>query len=192
MSMLMPRWTMNNPLKKMLARDIYITTLGICPLLVVANNIQTGWVMGTVYLSAIMLVSLVLSLIRNLVPVTLRATAIILVSATILSLVHACMQAWFYESSLKLGIYVPLVAMNCLVLVQAEEHALRNPVPQSFLQALVTGTGILLILLVLGTVREYSGLALLQQPPGSFLLLALVIAGIQWFSAREGQALTAT
>ncbi|MGH8119735.1 MAG: Rnf-Nqr domain containing protein [Gammaproteobacteria bacterium] len=183
---------MINPMEKALAPDIYITTLGACPLLVAASSVQSGWAMGLVFLTSIVLVSLCLSVIRKLVPVALRLTAMVLISATMLALIHVFLQVWFYESSLKLGIYVPLIAMNCLVLAQAEEHALRITTLRSCRQALATGTGILLGMLVLGAVREYSALPLLQQPPGAFLLLALVIAGIQWFAARTDHIGSAT
>jgi len=177
---------MNYLLKAVRAHDVYLTTLGLCPLLVVATTFQTGWAMGMVYLSAIVLVSLFLSIVRKLVPVALQLPAIVLASATMVTLIHAFLQAWFYESSLQLGIYVPLVAMNCLMLGQAEECALRNNVVRSCSQALVAGMGVLATMLALGAVREYAGLSLLQQPSGAFLLLAFVIAGTQWCAARIG------
>jgi Na+-translocating ferredoxin:NAD+ oxidoreductase RnfE subunit len=183
---------MNYLLKNILVRDVYLASLGICPLLAVANSIQTGWTMGMVFLISITAVSLFLSVVRNLVPLALRLTAIVLVSAATLSLLHIFLQAWMYEASLKPGIYVPLMAMNCLVLAQAEECALRNNVARSCGRALAAGTGVLLIVLALGTVREYASLPLLQQPPGAFLLLALVIAGMQWLAARSGHGAAAT
>ena len=178
---------MNNLFGKIIGRDIYITTLGICPLLVAADTMQTGMAIGTVYLSALTLISLIMYIIRSLVPVALRVTVMVLVSATILALIHIFLQFWHYELSLKLGIYVPLIAMNCLVLAYAEEYVLRNHLSQVLVHGLMIGMGILLLMIVIGTIREYSGLSIIKQAPGAFLLLAFVIAATQWLAARGKQ-----
>jgi Na+-translocating ferredoxin:NAD+ oxidoreductase RnfE subunit len=187
MSLLMAGWMMNNLLGKIVAQDLYITTLGICPLLVTADTMQTGAAIGMVYLSALTLISLIISIVRNFVPVALRLTAIVLVSATVLACIYIFLQFWFYELSLKLGIYVPLIAMNCLVLAYAEKYVLRNSWLPVLVHGLMTGMGILLLMIVIGSIREYSGLSIIKQAPGAFLLLACVIAGAQWFAARGKQ-----
>ena len=178
---------MNNLFGKIFGRDIYITTLGICPLLVVADTMQTGTAIGIVYLSALILISLIMSSVQSLVPVALRVTTIVLVSATVLTLIHIFLQFWFYEPSLTLGIYVPLIAMNCLLLAHAEEYVLRNNLIPVLIHSLLTGMGILLLLIVIGATREYSGLSIIKQAPGAFLLLAFVIAGVQWIAMRSKQ-----
>jgi Na+-translocating ferredoxin:NAD+ oxidoreductase RnfE subunit len=74
--------------------------------------------------------------------------------------------------------------MNCLVLAYAEEYALRDQLIPVLVHGLMTGTGILLVMVVIGAIREYSGLSIIKQTPGAFLLLAFVIAGMQWLAAR--------
>ena len=181
---------MNNLLDNIGVRDMYIITLGICPLLGAANNMSTGMAIGIVYLSALTFLSLMMSMVRSLVPVELRITAIVLAFTTILSLVHIFLQFRFYELSLKLGMYVPLIAMNCLALSLAEEYALRHDVARSLARGLLVGMEILLLMIVLGTIREY-GLSIINQPAGAFLLLAFVLAGLQWFTLRHRQVSTA-
>ena len=103
---------------------------------------------------------------------------------------HIFLQFRFYELSLKLGMYVPLIAMNCLALSLAEEYALRHDVARSLARGLLVGMEILLLMIVLGTIREY-GLSIINQPAGAFLLLAFVLAGLQWFTLRHRQVSTA-
>lgn len=181
---------MKNLFGEIIGRDIYIITLGICPLLVAADTMQTGMAIGMVFLSALTLISLIMYIVRRLVPVELRVTAIVLVSATILALMHIFLQFWYYELSLKLGIYVPLIAMNCLVLAHAEESVLRNNMLLMLVHSLLIGMGILLLIIAIGTIRMYSVLSIINQAPGAFLLLALVIAGAQWFAQRYKQAIS--
>lgn len=173
--------------ENIMARDPAMTAPGLCPLLAVVATWQGGVAMGLVCLSALVVISVIISLMRDLIPAALRLTIIILVSATVLSMVQMLMQLWFYESSLHAGIYVPLVAMNCLVLSQAEEYAVRHSVLRSLAQALVMGGVILLLLAVIGAVREYSDLMVIRQAPGALLLLALVLAGWQWLQAAPDQ-----
>lgn len=178
---------MNNLFGKIFGRNMYITTLGICPLLVAADTLPTGAAIGMVYLSAFTLISLIMYSVRSLVPVELRVTAIVLVSATVLACIHIFLLFWFYELTQKLGIYVPLIAMNCLVLAHAEEYALQNHLLPVLVHGLMIGMGILLLMIVISGIREYSGLSIIQQAPGAFLLLALAIAGVQWLAARGKQ-----
>lgn len=183
---------MNNLLAQTFIRDIYIMTLGVGPLLVVAHTLQTSLAIGAVFFFASIFICLTVSIVRNLVPMELRVTVIVLVTAMVLALIYIFMQLWFYESGLKLGIYVPLIAMNCLVLAQAEEYALRNDVAQSLCLGLVTGMEVLLLMIVIGSIREYSGLSVIKQAPGAFLLLAFVLAGTQWIAARARQPVSAS
>jgi electron transport complex protein RnfE len=125
------------------------------------------------------------------------------------------MQTWFYELSLVLGIYMPLIAINCLVLSSAEEFSLRNTVVQSFLNSLRLGSGLVVLLLIIGVLREISGFGtVLQQAdllfgesasswkigfldgelkfavfklaPGAFIILGLVLASKNFLETRIG------
>ncbi len=156
--------------------DVIIPVLGIMPLLMVANSFEIAAAIGIVNLLVVIIASLTISAIRNLLPVEIRLTAMLLVITSVVSLIYILMQFWFYAVSQKLGIYIPLIAMNCLVLAWVEEYALRNGVIKTLLHTLQAGLGILAILIVIGVVREYAGLSLLKQPAGAFLVFGLLLA----------------
>lgn len=156
--------------------DFIIPVLGIAPLLMVTDTVEKGAAIGVINLLVMVFVGLIVSAIRNLLPRGARLTAILIINATVVSLVLFLVQLWFFEFSKMLGIYIPLIAMSCLVLVMAEEYALRNGVIKSVIQVFIAGTEILIVLVVLAITREYSGLTLLKQPAGAFLLLGLMLA----------------
>lgn len=168
--------------------DVIIPVLGIMPLLIVANSFKTAAAIGIVNLLVVIIASMAISAIRNLLPVEVRLTAMLLVITSVVSLVYILMQFWFYSISQELGIYVPLIAMNCLVLAWAEEYALRHGVIKSLLHALQAGLGILAILIVIGVVREYAGLTLLKQPAGAFLVFGLLLALYNFAGNQQRQS----
>jgi Na+-translocating ferredoxin:NAD+ oxidoreductase subunit E len=156
--------------------DVIIPVLGIMPLLLVANSFKTAAAIGMVSLLVVSIASVIISAIRNLLPVEIRLPVMLLVITSVVSLVYILMQFWFYAVSQQLGIYIPLIAMNCLVLAWVEEYALRHGVIKSLLHTLQAGLGILAILIVIGVIREYAGLSLLKQPAGAFLVFGLMVA----------------
>ena len=156
--------------------DVVIPALGVMPLLLVANSLETATAIGVINLLVVILASLVILSIRNLLPVEIHLTALLLVIASVVSLVYIFVQFWFYAVSQQLGIYIPLIAMNCLVLAWVEEYALRNSIIESLLHTLLAGLGILAILIVIGVIREYAGLPLLKQPAGAFLVFGILVA----------------
>jgi len=156
--------------------DVIIPVLGIMPLLMVANSFETAAAIGIVNLLTMVVAVTVISATRNLLPVEIRLPAMLLVITSVVSLVYILMQFWFYAISQKLGIYIPLIAMNCLVLAWVEEYALRHGVIKSLLHTLQAGLGILTILIVIGVIREYAGLSLLKQPAGAFLVFGFLVA----------------
>jgi Predicted NADH:ubiquinone oxidoreductase, subunit RnfE len=194
-------------------KDLVIPVLGICPLLVAATNSVTAVTMGMVALLSLILISIVVSGLRNIISYDLRITIIIFVSATLVNVIYFCMQTWFYELSLVLGIYIPLIAMNCLVLANAEEYALQNNVLNSFLYSLKVGIGMVFLIIVVGMFREItgygtvlqqsellvgdmarswkmtllngdSGLPFFKSAPGAFFVLGLVIALTNFMDTR--------
>lgn len=156
--------------------EFIILALGIAPLLVVTDTVEKGTAIGGINLVVMVLSGLAVSVIRNLLPEKTRLTAILVINATIVSLIIILMQLYLFDLSQKLAIYIPLIAVNCLVLAWAEEYALRNTVLNSVMHVLLAGAGIYIMLVLLAFVREYSGLALLKQPAGAFLVLALLLA----------------
>ena len=155
---------MKNLFHTLFSHDLIVPVLGICPLLIVTTNLISGVSMGMICLATLIMINVIISGLRNLVSYELRIAIILFVSATLATVIHFAMQTWFYDLSLLLGIYIPLIAMNCLVLANAEGHALRNSVLNSFLYSLKAGAAMLLLLIIVGMIREIIGFgSVLQQ-----------------------------
>lgn len=167
---------MINLLKPESRPDDILPVLGILPLLVIANSFENAVAIGSVSFMAIVMTSMIISALRNLLPLELRLMAVLLVAASVLTLIQTGMQYWFYDFSQILGIYLPLIAMNCLILDWAEEFAIRHGVIKSLLTTLLAGLCVFVIVIVVGLIREYAGLTLLKQPAGAFLVFGLLIA----------------
>ena len=150
--------------------------MGILPLLVIANSFENAVAIGTASLLAMVMTGVFISALRNLLPLELRLIAVLLVAAAVLSLIHIGMQYWFYDVSQALGLYLPLIAVNCLILAWAEEYALRHGVMKSLFNILLAGLCVFVIVLVVGLIREYAGLPLLKQPAGTFFVFGFLIA----------------
>jgi Predicted NADH:ubiquinone oxidoreductase, subunit RnfE len=168
--------------------DFLILVLGICPLLGGVTTLKAGVVMAAMYAVTCFTIALILALIRNLIPYLLRLTVILLLAATVVTVNHLLMQAFMYEYSLMTGILRYLIAVSCLLLTFAEEEWLSNTIPASLTQAVFLSAGVFMLLVLIGLVREYIPLNLFHQPPGAFLLLAMLLAAAQWFAARDKQA----
>ena len=168
-------------------QDFMIPVLGILPLLAVTVAFENAIAIGLIHLFVLVTVGLVVSVIRNLFPLEIRQACILLITTSIVSLVVLFLQLWSYETGRELGMYVPLLAVNCMVLAWAEEFALRHGVIKSFINTVVAGISILVILVIIATVREYSGLFLLKQPAGAFLVLASLIALCNFIVLRRVQ-----
>jgi electron transport complex protein RnfE len=188
--------------------DLTLTVLGICPLLIVVTNVTTGISVGLLCLLTLVFTGTVISFLKNLIPYELRFLVTIVITSTVVSLVSLGMQFWFFPLSEVLGIYISLIAMNCLILAFAEEVFLRHSTFYSFLQSMRNGVGMMLIFIFVGIVREVlgfgtllqqaellfgdvarswtihffdgSGIILIKQVPGVFLVLGLLMAGLNY------------
>lgn len=165
-----------NLLKPESRPDDILPVMGILPLLVIANSFEKAVAIGSVCLLAMVMTGVFISALRNLLPLELRLIAVLLVAAAVLSLIHVGMQYWFYDISQALGLYLPLIAVNCLILTWAEEYALRHGVMKSLFNTLRAGLCVFVIVIVIGLIREYAGLSLLKQPAGAFLVFGLLFA----------------
>ena len=183
-----------------------VQLLGLCPLLAVTNSAINGLGLGLATLATLVLSNTLVSLVRNLVRQEVRLPVFVLIIACIVTAIELVMQAWFYELYLVLGIFIPLIVTNCSIVGRAEAFASRNPVGASALDGFMMGLGFLLVLLVLGSLREaigagtlfaqaellfgeaaadwkltlfgdYDGFLVAILPPGAFFGLALLIAG---------------
>ncbi len=181
---------------------IFVMMLGMCPTLGVTTSAANGLGMGLATLFVLILSNCAISLVKNLIPGTIRIPSYIVIIATFVTVVDMLMAAYLPALHARLGIFIPLIVVNCLILGRAEAFASKNNVKQSFLDAVGMGLGFALALTILGTVREVLGagsifgwsflaegsdtVLLFIMPPGAFLALAGLILILNAYKAKQG------
>lgn len=190
---------------------VLVLLLGMCPTLAVSSSVKNGLGMGLATCFVLLGSNIVISLIRKLVPKKVRIPCYIVVIATFVTLVEMLMTAYAPpELNDALGIFIPLIVVNCIVLGRAEAFASKNTLLRSILDGMGMGAGFTLALMALGGVREFVGsgtlfemqvipmkneFMLMKFAPGAFIVLGLFLAGMNWLgmrkAAREGKAYVA-
>jgi electron transport complex protein RnfE len=193
-----------------------VQLLGLCPLLAVTTNAINGLGLGMATLLTLVASNVTVSLIRNLVRPEVRIPVFVLVIASFVTVIELAMNAWLHDLYLILGIFIPLIVTNCAIIGRAESFASRNTVGRALLDGLAMGIGFTLVLVTLGGLREligqgtllsqahlmfgeagrqltltviadYRGFLLAILPPGAFLGLGFLIAGMNLVNARREQ-----
>lgn len=169
----------------------WVLILGMCPTLATTTSAVNGMSMGLATTFVLMMSNIVISLLKSVIPDKVRIPAFIVVIATFVTIVQMVMQAYLPSLYDSLGLFIPLIVVNCIVLGRAEAFASKNNVWHSFLDGLFMGLGFTWALTLLGMVREllgggsifgYSliggadGMLLFILPPGGFLCLGLLMA----------------
>lgn len=171
--------------------------LGLCPVLGVTTTVENGVGMGLATTFVLVCANILVSLLRKLIPPKVRIACFIVVIATFVTLVELVMQAYTYPLFLKLGVFIPLIVVNCVVLGRAEAFAYKNGMIPSLADGLGIGIGFTLSLGALGMVREvigtgcftipfgakftllsgdwYTPFAFMVQAPGAFVCLGLML-----------------
>lgn len=170
---------------------IFVIMLGMCPTLGTTSSAINGLGMGLATTFVLLSSNVVISMLKNIIPDNVRIPAFVVVIAAFVTLVEMVMQAYvpaLYES---LGLFIPLIVVNCIVLGRAEAFAAKNTVVKSFFDGLGMGLGFTLALTLLGTTRELLGtgkvfnvtifpenygMLLFVLAPGAFIALAYMIA----------------
>ena len=176
----------------MKADNLPLTIMGLCPLLLVSTSTLNAVVMGGVFLTVLLFSSLIISAMRRFINQAMRLPIIRLVTVFIATLTDTLISTFYYDWHLVLGIYVPLLAMNCLILVNIEENVLRNGLKDIISQTLILGLSIIGILFLLGMIREImsglifsdSGFILFEMAPGAFLVLGFIVAVVNYVNIR--------
>ncbi len=179
---------------------ITLQILGICSALAVTTSVATALTMGASLTIVLMLSNVIVSCIRNHLPASVRLIVQITIVASLVIVIDLLLKAYAYEISQRLSIFVGLIVTNCLVLGRIESFAMRNPPWPSALDGLGNGLGYALILLIVGSIREFFGagslfgyqvfavkpLSLLLLAPSAFFILGFLI----WFirSLKPSQA----
>jgi len=183
--------------------------LGLCPTLAVTKSADNGLGMGLAVIFVLALSNLLVSLVRNIIPGKVRIACFIVIAATLVVAVELLMQAYAYPLYQALGIFVPLIVVNCIILGRAEAFASKNGPLLSVVDGLGIGLGFTLSLTFLGGLRELLGLGTLfgmqvmpagfepfsfmVEAPGAFVCLGVLLALMNWGTnlsrRRKGLAL---
>lgn len=170
---------------------IFVMLLGMCPTLGVSTSGINGLGMGLATAFVLILSNIFISAVKNLIPDIIRIPSFIVIIASFVTVIEMLMQAYMPTLYQALGIYIPLIVVNCIILGRAEAFASKNSIWQSFLDGVGMGIGFTLALTILGSIREILGngsffgwsfiseeahpMLLFIMPPGAFLALAGVI-----------------
>ncbi|ANF70139.1 electron transport complex subunit RsxE [[Haemophilus] ducreyi] len=182
-----------------------VQLLGLCPLLAVSNSVTNALGLGLATLFVLLCTNVTISLFRQMIPHDIRIPIYVMVIATVVTAVQLLMNAFAYPVYQSLGIFIPLIVTNCIVIGRAEAYASKHQVHHSAFDGLATGLGMTLSLVLLGAIRELigngtlfdgldllfgdwakvlrldllqldSGLLLAILPPGAFIGLGLILA----------------
>lgn len=179
---------------------VFVLLLGMCPTLGTTSSAINGLGMGLATAFVLICSNLVVSLIKNLIPDKVRIPSFIVVIATFVTMVQFLMQAYIPALYASLGLFIPLIVVNCVVLGRAEAFAAKNTPFHSMLDGLGMGLGFTLALTILGAVREFLGtgkifdLTIFPESfgalvfvlaPGAFLALGYLIAIINKLKANN-------
>lgn len=191
-----------------------VQLLGLCPLLAVSSTFVNGVSLAIATIFVMALSSGVVASVRSFIPHEIRIPVFILIIAALVTMVDLAMNAWLHELYLVLGIFIPLIVVNCIVLARVEAFAAKNTPLVAAWDGAMMGVGMVVAIAVLGGLREIIGTGLLFSgiemvipgtrplqlfpegypgflvailPPGAFIVLGFMIAGRNWLDARAEQ-----
>jgi electron transport complex protein RnfE len=162
-----------------------VQLLGLCPLLAVSRSLESGLGLGLATVAVLCATNLLVSLARRFIDPRVRLPAYVLVIAAFVTAADLLIKAFFFDLHRDVGLFIPLIVTNCVILARAESFAARQGPWAAFNDGLAHGTGFAAVLVVLGTAREHAGLAIALLPPGAFFGLALLVAARNWWLARR-------
>lgn len=169
-----------------------ILMLGMCPTLAVTTSAINGLGMGLSTLAVLIFSNLIISIMRNIIPDQVRLPAYIVIVATLVTIVDLLLQAYVPSIYSALGIYIPLIVVNCIILGRAEAYANKVPPMPAMFDGIGMGLGFTIALVVIGAAREVLGsgtvfgitvlpefvepIAIFGRAPGAFLVMAILVA----------------
>ena len=193
-----------------------VQLLGLCPLLAVTTNVVNGLGLGLATTLTLLASNATVSTIRRVVRPEVRIPVFVLIIASVVTVIELAMNAWLHDLYKVLGIFIPLIVTNCAIIGRAESFASRNTVDRAVVDALAMGAGFTLVLVTLGGMREllgqgtllsqahmmfgeagrqltltliddYRGFLLAVLPPGAFIGLGFIIAGMNLVNNRRAR-----
>lgn len=188
--------------------------LALCPTLAITSTFINSFSLGLATTFVMAMANFAVSALRSFIPFEIRIPVFILIIAALTTVVDLSMNAWLHDLYLVLGIFIPLIVTNCIVLARVEAFAAKNPVAVSTWDGIMMGIGMTVVLSVLGLIREffgqgtlfsgvemivagtqaiqilpenYPGFLVAILPPGAFFVLGLLIAGRNWLDTRANE-----
>ncbi len=188
--------------------------LGLCPLLAVSSTMVNAVSLGLATILVMGLANLAVSLLRGFIPYEIRIPVFILIIAALVTVVDLLFNAYLHDLYLVLGIFIPLIVTNCIVLARVEAFAAKNAAGLATLDGVMMGIGFVWVIGLLGAIREfigqgtilsgiemiipsasaiqvlpddYPGFLIAILPPGAFFVLGLMIAGRNWLDHRANE-----
>lgn len=184
-----------------------VLMLGMCPTLAVTTSAINGVGMGLTTTVVLVMSNLLISMLRKVIPDSVRIPAFIVIIASFVTIVQLLLQAYIPSLYSALGIYIPLIVVNCIILGRAEAYASKNPVIPSIFDGLGMGLGFTLGLTLIGIIREILGagsifgfrflpenvdtLTIFILAPGAFFVLAILTALMNRFKMKGAKAANA-
>lgn len=188
-----------------------VQLLGLCPILAISTSAVNAVSLGLATILVMAVANLAIAGLRNFIPYEIRIPVFILVIASLVTMVDLAFNAFFHELYLVLGIFIPLIVTNCIVLARVEAYAAKNDPISSTIDGIMMGLGLVWVLALLGSIRELIGSGTLLTgidmivpgmspiqvfgenyphfliailPPGAFFALGCLIALFNWINAR--------
>lgn len=181
-----------------------VLLLGMCPTLATSTSLTNAVGMGIAATAVLICSNMAISALRKLIPDKIRIAAFVVVIAGFVTAVDYILKAYLPSLSQSLGLFIPLIVVNCIILARAEAYASKNGVVRSGIDGLTMGLGFTAALMVVATIREligsgtlmgyavlpesYPGILMMALPPGGFLTLGCVIALMQKILSRREKA----
>jgi electron transport complex protein RnfE len=180
---------------------ILVQQVGMCATLAITTSLLNGIGMGVAVIAVLTGSNIVISALRKFIPDEVRIPAFIIVIAAFTTIIDLLMHAYTFELYKALGVFIPLIVVNCIILARAEAFASKNSVVDSIIDGLGMGVGYLVAMILLSSVREilgngtilglrilpeaYEPMMMAIQPPGAFILLGLLIGIVNYLSRRK-------
>lgn len=179
---------------------VFVLLLGMCPVLGVTSSVENGIGMGVATTFVLVMSNLVISMLRRIIPKKMRIPCFIVIIASFVTIVEMLMQAFTPALYRSLGLFIPLIVVNCIVLGRAEAFASKNGLFRSMVDGMAMGAGFTLALMAMGAVRELLGngtlfnanlvgssfhpVLIMIMPPGAFLTLGFLLALMNWVNRK--------
>jgi electron transport complex protein RnfE len=180
---------------------VLVLLLGMCPALAISTTVENGIGMGIAATAVLIGSNFIISILRKLIPAQVRIACYVIIIAGFVTIVELLIKAYYPALDSSLGVFIPLIVVNCMILARVEAFASKNNPFRAVIDGLAMGIGFTAALVIVSSIREilangtwfgfqvlpssFEPVAILQLPPGGFITLGVVIAAVQFLLARR-------